>query len=103
MFSQHAVLHSDGSCGHEYESYILQPFQFHVLLPSLLWCNACTLMTAYHCGGRYVQTPAYAGNEQQPRQQRLAADKARRQVTQTAHTMQVYLASSSCHTWHNHC
>lgn len=28
----------------------------------------------------YVQTPAYAGNEQQPRHQRLAADKARRQA-----------------------
>ena len=83
MSSQHAVLHIDDSCGHK-SDYILQPVQFHVLLPSLLLCNACTLMTAYHCGGRYVQTPAYAGNEQQPRQQRLAADKARRQVSNTS-------------------
>ena len=30
---------------------------------------------------RYVQTAAYAGHEQDPRQQRLAADKARRQVS----------------------
>ncbi len=80
MSSQHAVLHSNGSCGREYEIYIVQPIHFHVLLPSLLLCNACTLMTAYHCGSRYVQTPAYAGNEQHPRQQRLGADKARRQV-----------------------
>ena len=55
---------------------------FAVMLPSILLRNACTVMTAYHCGGRYVQTPAYAGNEQQPRHQRLAADKARRQVSQ---------------------
>ena len=29
---------------------------------------------------RYIQTAAYAGHEQDPKQQRLAADKARRQV-----------------------
>jgi len=67
-------LHSNGSCERESETYILQP----------IWFHACTLMTAYHCGGRYVQTPAYAGNEQQPRQQRLAADKARRQVSKNS-------------------
>lgn len=32
--------------------------------------------------GRYVQTAAYAGHEHDPKQQRLAADKARRQVNQ---------------------
>ena len=102
-FQTNTRMHSNGSFGHKSETYVLQPVQFHVLLPSLLLCNACALMTAYLSGSRYVQTPAYARNEQQPRQQRLAADKARRQVTQIACTMQVYLASSSCHTWHNDC
>ncbi|DBA76613.1 TPA: hypothetical protein ACH3X2_008661 [Trebouxia sp. C0005] len=79
-FQTNTRMHSNGSFGHKSETYVLQPVQFHVLLPSLLLCNACALMTAYRSGSRYVQTPAYARNEQQPRQQRLAADKARRQA-----------------------
>ncbi len=92
MSSQHAVLHNNRSYGHESELIFCSLLTFMCYyLPSLL-CNACTLMTAGHCGGRYVQTAAYAGNEQHPRQQRLAADKARRQVSQNS----LYHASVPC-------